>query len=197
VRVMLGVTAVTLLLSARYTGGHTPWLLVFKGVPGAAAIRAVARVGVWLLLPAAVGLALFLQRQLSAGRVALALGLGAFCLLEQGLSGPTFDRFQARADVRAVAERIRPDCASFFYAPTAGEAPDYKYQLDAAWAAMEAGVPTMNGYSGNAPPGWKLQDNRRFDPAAAELQDSALAAWTRSRGLPLERVCLIEARALH
>lgn len=197
IRLMLVVTVITLLLSARYTGGHTPWLLVFKGVPGAAAIRAVARVGVWLLLPAAVGLALYLQRQLAAGRTALAVGLVAVCLLEQGLSNPTFDRFQSRADVRAVAERIRPDCTSFFYAPTAGEAPDYKYQLDAAWAAMEAGVPTMNGYSGNAPPGWRLHDNRRFDPAAAERLDSDLEAWTRSRGLSLEHVCRIEARALH
>jgi hypothetical protein len=195
VRLMLVVTAVTVLLSTRYTGGHTPWFLVFKGVPGAAAIRAVARVGVWLLLPAGVGLALFLQRQLTAGRTALAVGLGALCLLEQGLSGPTYDRFEARADVRAVAERVRPDCGSFFYAPTAGEFPDFKYQLDATLAALEAGVPTVNGYSGNAPRGWALQDNRRFDPAAAARLDTELASWMRSRGLPPASVCRIEAPA--
>ncbi len=194
-RLMLVVTVVTVLLSARYTGGHTPWLLVFKGVPGAAAIRAVARVGVWLLLPAAVGLALFLQRQLTARRTALAVGLGALCLLEQGLSGPTFDRLEARADVSAIVERLRPDCGSFFYAPTAGEFPDFKYQLDATLAAMEAGVPTVNGYSGNAPRGWTLNDNRRFDAAAAARLDTGLESWARSRGLPLESICRIEVPA--
>jgi hypothetical protein len=195
IRLMLVVTAVTVLLSARYTGGHTPWFLIFKAVPGAAAVRAVARVGVWILLPAGVGLALFLQRQLSAGRTALAAGLGAFCLLEQGLSGPTFDRFEARADVQAVAARVRPDCVSFFYAPTSGEFPDFKYQIDAILAAMEAGVPTVNGYSGNAPRGWALADNRRFDAAAAARLDTGLAAWVRSRGLPPESICRVEVPA--
>jgi hypothetical protein len=195
VRLMLVVTVVTVLLSTRYTGGHTPWFLIFKVVPGAGAIRAVSRVGVWLLLPAAVGVALFLQRQLTAGRTALAVGLGALCLLEQGVSGPTFEGLEARADVRALVERLRPDCGTFFYAPTSGEFPDFKYQLDATWAAMEAGVPTVNGYSGNAPRGWVLHDNRRFDAAAAARLDIGLEAWARSRGLPLESICRLEVPA--
>lgn len=195
VRLLLVVTVVTVLLAVRYTGGVTPWRLVFEVVPGAGAIRAVSRLGVWLLLPAGVGVALFLQRQLAAGRTALAVGLGALCVLEQGVSGEGFDWFESREDIRSIAARVGPQCESFFYTPTSGEFPDWKYQVDALWAAVEAGVPTVNGYSGNAPPGWTLHDNRRFDAAEAARLDSALETWTRSRGVPLERVCRIEVRA--
>ncbi|RKH59693.1 hypothetical protein [Corallococcus llansteffanensis] len=197
VRLLLVVAVATLLLSSRFTGGYTPWWLVFHGVPGAAAIRALARIGVWLLVPAAVGVALFLQRQAQAGRGALALGLGALCLLEQGLTGPAYDRFEARADVDSVASLVKSQagCESFFFAPTAGTQPDWKYQLDATWASMESGVPTVNGYSGNQPRGWTLQDNRRFDAAAARRQDEALAAWMASRHLAPASVCRLQAPA--
>ncbi|WP_223635890.1 hypothetical protein [Corallococcus sp. EGB] len=195
VRVLLVLAVASLLLASRYTGGHTPWWFIFHGVPGAAAIRALARIGVWLLVPAAVGLALFLQRQWESGRAALAVGLGALCLLEQGLSGPAYDRHESRADVEAVAARIAPGCAAFFYAPTSGEAPEWKYHLDAIWASAERGVPTVNGYSGNSPRGWELQDNRRFDAEAAARIDRELESWMRSRDLAPASVCRIEVPA--
>ncbi|NBD08882.1 hypothetical protein [Corallococcus silvisoli] len=197
VRVLLVVTVATLIVASRYAGGVTPWWLVFHGVPGAAAIRALARIGVWLLVPASVGLALFLQQRLQAGRTALAVGLGALCLLEQGLSGPVYDRFESRADVDAVASRLGPPsaCGSFFYAPTSGEAQEWKYQLDAVWASLERGTPTVNGYSGNYPQGWKLEDNRRFDAKDAARQDAALENWMRSRRLEPATVCRIEVPA--
>ncbi|MGE6761317.1 hypothetical protein ACQKGO_25090 [Corallococcus interemptor] len=195
VRLLLVLAVATLLLASRYTGGFTPWWLVFHGVPGAAAIRALSRIGLWLLVPAAVGLALYLQRQWDSGRAALAVALGALCLLEQGLTGPVYDRHEARADVEAVAARIAPGCATFFYAPTSGEAQEWKYHLDAVWASGEHGVPTVNGYSGNYPQGWKLQDNRRFNAEAAARIDQELEAWMRSRNLAPESVCRIEVPA--
>ncbi|GMU08582.1 hypothetical protein ASNO1_48350 [Corallococcus caeni] len=195
VRLLLVMAVATVLLASRYPGGYTPWWLVFHGVPGAAAIRALARIGMWLLVPAAVGLALYLQRQWNSGRAALAVGLGALCLLEQGLTGPAYDWHEARADVEAVAARIPPGCATFFYAPTSGKAREWKYQLDAVWASNERGVPTVNGYSGNAPRGWRLQDNRRFNAMAAERLDRDLEDWMRSRNLAPASVCRIQVPA--
>ncbi|RKH32132.1 hypothetical protein D7Y13_14720 [Corallococcus praedator] len=195
VRMLLVMSLVTVLLVSFYRGGLVPWWLVFKAVPGAAAIRALARVGVWMLIPASIGLALFLQRQVQQGRAALAAGLGALCLLEQGLSISTYDRFESRADVDAVASRVGPECRSFFYAPTAGEAEEWKYQLDGVWASVTRGVPTVNGYSGNAPRGWKLHDARRFDAASAERVDQELASWMDSRALTPGSICRIEVPA--
>jgi hypothetical protein len=195
VRLLMVLAVAAVALSSRYAGGLMPWWLVFKGVPGAAAIRALARIGVWLLVPAGVGVALFLQQRLQAGRTALAVGLGAFCLLEQGLSGPVYDRHEARADLDALAARLPAGCEAFFYAPTSGTQQEWKYQLDAVWVSGEHGLPTVNGYSGNYPQGWRLQDNRRFNSEDAERIDSGLGEWARSRSLAPASVCRIEIPA--
>ncbi|RYZ38292.1 MAG: hypothetical protein EOO71_24625 [Myxococcaceae bacterium] len=195
VRVLLVMALATVLLVSYYRGGLVPWWLVFKAVPGAAAIRALARIGVWMLIPASVGLALCLQRQVQQGRAALAAGLGALCLLEQGLSISVYDRFESRADVDAVASRVGPECQSFLYAPTSGDGAEWKYQLDGVWASVTRGVPTVNGYSGNAPRGWRLTDARRYDEASAERVDRELASWRASRALPPGGVCVIAVPA--
>ena len=91
--------------------------------------------------------------------------------------------------------RIAPGCATFFYAPTSGEAQEWKYQLDAVWASGEHGVPTVNGYSGNYPQGWTLQDNRRFNAEASARIDRDLEDWMRSRNLAPGSVCRIEVPA--
>ncbi|WP_063725005.1 hypothetical protein [Cystobacter fuscus] len=182
-RLLLAVVLVTVLLATRYRGGVTPWWLVFHGVPGASAIRAVCRMGVWLLLPASVGLALFLSRLSREGRAWWAAVLGGVCLLEQGVSGSTFDAAAARADVQRLAARVGPGCQSFFYGPAEEHAPSWKYQIDAMWAALERGVPTVNGYSGNVPPGWALEPVFRAD--------AALLAWARARGLEVSDICRI------
>jgi hypothetical protein len=200
VALLLAVTLLAVGLCTTYRGGWTPWWLVFHGVPGASAVRAVARIGVWLLLPAAVGLALWVSRQQGRGRGALGALAAGLCLLEQGVSGGHFPLAEPRADVAQLAARVREartreGCASFLYAPTRGAFPSYKYQLDAMWAAVEAGVPTVNGYSGNEPPGWELEDLRDPSGAPAAGLEAALGRWGRARGLREGDVCLLAVPA--
>ena len=55
--------------------------------------------------------------------------------------------------------------------------------LDAAWAALASGVPTVNGYSGAAPPAWEpLHDGRIRTPAEAAALEAALAEWLEANG---------------
>jgi hypothetical protein len=191
-RLLMGGVLVAVLIATRYRGGLMPWWLVFHGFPGASAVRAVCRMGVWLLIPASVGLALFLSRQARAGKTWTAALLGSVCLLEQGVSGSTFDPAAARADVQGVAEQVGPGCQSFLYSPAGGSEPSWKYQLDAMWASLERGIPTLNGYSGNAPPGWALEPVVRADAPSAARLDEAVRTWSRVRGLDASDICRIE-----
>jgi len=190
-RLLMGVVLVTVLIATRYRGGLTPWWWVFHGFPGASAVRAVCRMGIWMLLPASVGLALFLSRQARAGKAWVAALLGSVCLLEQGVTGSTFNAADARADVHRVAEQVGPGCQSFFYDPVGGDAPSWKYQIDAMWAALERGVPTLNGYSGNAPPGWALEPVGGAGARSKARLDEAVRAWARARGLDASGICRV------
>jgi hypothetical protein len=144
-----------------------------------------------------VGLALFPARLQQAGRTwahrtgAAAL-LAAVCLLEQGLQTASFEVAPARADVTWLAARVPQACRSFFYAPPRGAFPSWKYQLDAVWAALERGVPTVNGYSGKAPPGWQLEEVLPTEAAGEARARAGLRAWMQARGLSEQDVCRIE-----
>lgn len=193
-RVVSVVGVVVVLLATLYRFKISPWELVFHTVPGANAIRAVSRVGIWLLLPAAIGLALALDRLRLRGRNWAAVALGALCLLEQGLRQGGFDAQAAAADVARIAGEVR-GCKSFFYSPEHPSTPEWKYQLDAMWASLQAGVPTVNGYSGKVPPGWELEDPVVRDDASARRISAALERWMRARGLAPAEVCRVRYQA--
>ena len=56
--------------------------------------------------------------------------------------------------------------------------------LDAMYAAQLTGVPTVNGASGNDPPGWYgLQWARVRNPTTERLFREALDSWLRSGGV--------------
>ena len=82
------------------------------------------------------------------------LALGLVVLLDQGVTTPTFNKDERRADVAAVARRVNRRRRAFYYSPRGAGIEPNPYHLDAMWAGIETGVPTVNGYSGAGPPGW-------------------------------------------
>lgn len=196
VRLMLLTAGTILLLATMYRGGWTPWWLVFHGVPGARAIRAVSRIGMLLLIPAAVGLALFLDRARPGARRTVAVALGLVCLAEQGQSLLSYDKEEKRADVEAVARAIAPSCKAFFYSPVGTPRGPEETQLDGMWAQLSTGVPTVNGYSSNFPKGWDplFEHAVRSDADRARIS-AALDAWRTSRGVDPESVCWVQLPA--
>ena len=190
--VVLGLTAVLLLLLATQVGpwrAAAPWNVVYALVPGARGIRAVPRVGLVLLVAWGAGLALAVDA-LARSRPRLAAVLVLLCVAEQGVADRSFVPALDRERVNRIAREVPPSCAAFFYSPPPDGWPPWHAQIDALWVADEARVPTVNGYSGNSPPGWDLQDCLVRGPEDRARLDAALAAWVQRWGLT-QPVCRV------
>jgi len=185
----IGTLIVAMLATLLYRGDDTAWSILRSLVPGASALHAVARVGLMLLILWSIGLGLFIQGLLARGRWIMALGVGLVCLLEQGVTTPSYDRDEHRRAVAALTQRIDRRDAAFFYSTHHAHSTPWKSHIDAMWAGLESGVPTINGYSGNFPLRW-----RRLTDPNVELEcdliclELSLRRWIGEHGLDPERV---------
>ena len=180
------------LATTLYRGGWSPWRVVHAGVPGAQAVRAVARLGAWLLVPAAVGLALALDAVRARAGEWAAAGLCALVLAEQLVAPSRIDLPSTQEASEAVAARVPAGCRAFLLrwpAPATGVQP-YEVHVHAAWAAVLSGVPTVNGLSGRVPPGWDLEE--RCGPSAPDAEVAlALERWMERHGQDASGVCVV------
>lgn len=157
--IFVGVLLLILLATTTLysSDGFTPWRIVHAYFPGAQAIRAVARMAIVYMLGISIGVAAALTWLAGQQKLKVAvLPLGALLVFEQGYNTPGFSKELNRHDIAAVQAAIEPGCEVFLMSPVQGYGPYWKYQLDAMWAAMMAGVPTLNGYSGQNPKDWAL-----------------------------------------
>lgn len=191
---MLVVLVACVVLATTLPKQITLWHGPFHLVPGAKAIRAVSRIALLMLIPASVGVAVFIDR-MRHRHLGLALAMAALVVLEQGRSTGSYSKEWNRAEVARLAQRIPTQCQAFFFSPVeapGGELdwPEWKYQVDALWAQMEAGIPTVNGYSGNHPPGWGNLNHNIIRDASdeARLRD-ALNQWAQTWAL--DEICWI------
>ena len=214
------VTAATIEASAWRTGrGPSPWALVIGSaiiagtlwcfrfqiiywyvvvdlVPAARALRVVSRGLLLGLIPAALGLACFFdQTRTRPKHIVAACALGLACLLEQGVTTPSESKSAWRATASEVARRVDRGCTSFYYSPHSPELEINEYHLDAMWAEIETGVPTINGYSGHCPPGWlPLYYSPIYGETDINRIEPALRQWAARNQLEPERICWIGGR---
>lgn len=173
---LLALTALTLvILTTCWPGGWTVWWLIYRVVPGAGAVRAVSRVGLVLLIPAAVGVALFIHRW-RRRRVVTAAAI-LLVLLEQGQGLLSYDKARERARGAIVAAAVPHGCRAFLFTALHGREDPWRYHVDAMWAQMALAIPTINGYSGRTPPSWPFYDAVVRDASSDSRLDHALAAW--------------------
>jgi len=193
IRAFTFLSVAVIVLSTVYRGQLSPWALVFHAIPGANGIRAVSRIGFLLLLPASYALACFVELSLSHRMRGLLLGLCGVSLFEQGRAQFSYDKRMIRQEVESVVRRVEPGhCAAFYYSPWETSSPAYLFQLDAMFAYLATGLPTVNGYSGNAARDWGLEDSR-IGSAADELRlAQRLDAWARSHGISPSTFCWIK-----
>ncbi|HZW32099.1 MAG TPA: hypothetical protein VFF52_15410, partial [Isosphaeraceae bacterium] len=170
------------------------WRCVAHLVPGGQALRAVARGLLLTIIPAALGLACFFDQPWERPRpLALALGLGLLCVLEQGVTTSSFDKATQRRAVADLARRVNPRWRCFyhyFHTSSRGpETPVNEHHLQAMWAGLQTGIPTVNGYSGVSPRGWLplYHADIAQDRDRVEL-DLALNDWARRHAFPVEEI---------
>ncbi len=194
---IVALTALSLVVvSTVLPNGHSLWSYIYLNVPGAAAVRAVSRIQLVLLIGWSFGFALFFDRQLisynSSKPVLIGFAIAALCMFEQSRISYTYSKPEMRRQVQILTSGLAASsstCRSFYYSSWLGQREPWKYQLDAMWASIESGIPTINGYSGNSPPGWNLSDNRISNRNDLIHIGRSLKKWASDRKVPLSESC--------
>lgn len=175
-------------VATRWVGDASAWRWVYDLVPGSSAIRDPGRIVHLLLVPWSlffgVGIGWLAER---FGRwVAIALFL--FSSLEQGRTLPSFPKARHLGVPMRIVDHLPPDCEAFFYSPGAGRGD--VAQIDAMWAALLAGRPTVNGLASYEPQAWQpLFDPRAGDPRAVTRLRTGLEGWLAAGGGSDRSVC--------
>jgi hypothetical protein len=196
----LALVGVCLFLLTISVAGFTLWRWVYALFPGATAIRGVSRVVLILLIPVALGVSLVLTSLAAKGRggAIVALVLGSLAAYEQGQAGPAFDKRENRDAIANIVRHIDKErCESFVFSPIRGNDPPWRYHIDAMWAQMESGVPTLNGYSSSPPPGWPLADTKLLRDKPEPTVARAIDDWVRLKQLDPSGVCWLRLPVPH
>ena len=165
-------TTLIYLLGLKYRGGFSPWHQVYLWVPGAQAIRGVARYVLIMAFPMSIAFAWLIdhvsKRIRHRGLLQVALYVVIiFGIGEQFSSKEGFDGFSIRNEneyLSRLAQQLPADCPSFYIAVKPAALHNvFEYQIDAALVGVMRGVPTLNGYSGYWPPTWNLWSVRNPD----------------------------------
>lgn len=186
-----------LCISTVVLGRYSLWWIPFKTMPGAAVIRAPSRIGLTLLIPASIGLAHFINHLWASQRMVLVAFLVAICGLEQACVLPSYDKAKARARVTLITAELPPNAKCFFYSGYLSQQRE-QFQIDAMWASLQSGIPTINGYSGSTPKDWGLADDFILPApddghdATNEIQE-ALLNWTTRRAIDPTSVTWVRA----
>lgn len=162
-------TAVFYAIAMKYWGGSSPWWLVYRFVPGADGLRAIARHVLVLALPMSIAFAVLVHRALRTisahttgfgrGLTAALLAVVAFGVVEQFGRAPSFSARDEGARLEMLAASLPAQCAVFYAAAAPVRTPvKYEEQIDAMLVSAIRGVPTVNGYGGHVPPGWSLRE---------------------------------------
>jgi hypothetical protein len=187
---LVGVGALAV-ITLRLPGDLSVWRLAHDLVPGAASLRAVARVGMAAMYPAAVGLAVFLDRS-RIGRGWLVVGLSALVMAEQIHLPVVYDKRQAERRVATIAAQVPTDAEAFLLV-SATRQRRYHPHDDAAWVAFASGVPTINGRYGSRPRGWAFGKVELTDSDTARDLRRSLRVWIEGHGLDAGRVSWLVA----
>jgi hypothetical protein len=170
----IAVWALSWLLTFRI-GTFSAFWIPYQIVPGGVAIRAGGRIQLLVHLWMATGLAVLLHYWITTApsgrlraRQTIAGVILAVCLVEQINLQPA--ELSRRAELARLAAVPAPPQACEVFVVDAGPPVDISLkEVDAMWIAIQVGLPTINGNSGWAPPGWRLDDKKmRYDQAVLQ-----------------------------
>lgn len=183
------VAALALGLVLVWPGGATAWRWLYPLLPGAEAVRGISRIVLPLLLVVGLGVGVAIELLAARRRVLAALAVVAV-VLEQGQTQRSYAVAPVVARSRFLAATLPAGCDGFLYTvvlPKPG--PLAPYQLEAMWAGLLSGKPTVNGYSGYPPLGWWPLTEPFLRDRAQPGDLPQLAARLAERGSPLQAFC--------
>jgi hypothetical protein len=189
VRFAVAVVAVLGVLVTMFPGRIRLWVILYHAFPPFQGVRAVSRIGMLLAIPAGIAVGWMVSRRGGWARARLATALAVLACLEQGVTTRSVE--VATVSVRAdeLAARVDRSAEAFLVVPrNASRRGESWHQLDAMWAARRTGVPTVNGYSGNRPPGWDFGDLRLGPEDGVDVARRRLDAWAGTMGLDPARI---------
>jgi hypothetical protein len=182
---LIGLAAL-FVLTLRLPGDLSLWQLVRVITPGAASLRAVARVGTMIMFPAAIGLAIFMDRAARRG-VWLTAALSIIVMAEQVHTPLTFNKNVMEERVTEIASRVPKDAETFLLVSAAGESHFDPHDV-AAWVAFAADIPTVNGRFGHRPLKWRLRKVDATTPENIARIRRLLKYWVKRNDLDPSRV---------
>lgn len=167
-----------LVLLTLNVGGHSIYATLDR-LTGFGAVRVVSRIGLVMIMPVALLVALGVDskwRVSKEWRMAILL-LAAFMVREAGaMKSGTF----AVAEAQARTDRLKAKLTSplpvdaVFFNPVRPDEDSYLSELDGVVLAQDMGRPTLNGYSGYTPSGYApLASASGCSQASARLQGAA------------------------
>ena len=159
---LVGALGVIIVLTL-YLGGLSLWYLVHK-LPLASAIRAMTRIDQMFLFPIAFLAAIAIDQIHNSAKwglkaiwaIVIPLLIFEFSATKLGTSLKA-DWRKRLAETESILPKQLPKDAIVFFAQSKG--PFYADELDTMWVALRHGVKTLNGYSGNYPPGSGYSSN--------------------------------------
>lgn len=180
------VAAAALAILPLSVEGKSLWHVIWAGVPGASALRAINRMQIVDAQLIAVSFAVLLSRATKILRARQRRGGIAPLVLSVILGLVLIEQLHVRpsslvdhSDQLELLEAVPakpPSCSSFFVTAPAPSTPFYVPQLDAMLIASRFRIPTVNGYSGHTPADWGLND-----PRAPGYLD-AVRSWAGATG---------------
>ncbi|MDV3436497.1 hypothetical protein R1H25_13590 [Stenotrophomonas sp. C2852] len=195
--VALGAIVIVVALTLS-VGGVSLYMLLVK-LPGVGSIRAMARIGLVLALPVALLVAVGVDALRTKGTAGL-LVAGAFALAMVAESGSMhtvhFDIQTARLHDTGLRTQLPSQLPvdAVIFNPLRPEVPFYEDELDGVILAQSLGRPTLNGYSGNSPPGYTANVEASPEQQAEQRIGAAKAFFAEKLhlALPLEMADSLE-----
>ena len=180
------------ILTVTFPGGWSPWWVVREIIPGTAALRAVGRIGLMALFPAALGSAIAVDHLAVGRRWIIAAALILCVVVEQAHSRATFDKAATVARVKRIASDVPADAETFLLVIQGPKWDKERVPEDAAWAALATGVPTVNGRYGHFPPAYPFRKPWIRQPSDRRALAAELEAWAAAHGLDPGTAAIIE-----
>jgi hypothetical protein len=193
IRIWMFTSAVAIITSLTWEG-FSLWRFVYLVFPGAQAVRAISRFGLFLLLPASMGLALSIEWLSERRGPALAMLCIVVAFIEQAgvYNQPAiYTKQQVQASADAVTHALVPECQTFLFSWITGATSDPWMHLIGMWAGLSSNLPALNGYSGQVPRPWPFQSvgiANRFD--RVRLYDG-IRSWMLNHPREIGNVCWV------